>query len=197
MASKTCTICQQTKTLTEFHRSKAAKDGHVSLCKTCKSAKDKKRWEEDPEVRRKRLEDGRRFRAANPNYEKDYARAWRVENPEKKAATNRRYAERHPERVRKSARKSARKNLRRNRNGKYLRQYGITLEEYETKLKSQNGVCAICGGVDKINLAIDHDHTTGVIRGLLCSRCNIALGGFQDNSTLLENAINYLKGDNE
>jgi hypothetical protein len=79
--------------------------------------------------------------------------------------------------------------------------YGITLEEYNNLLNSQNGRCAICdkmetqsscknGTID--SLRVDHDHKTGKIRGLLCSKCNFALGHFNDDIELLNKAIKYL-----
>jgi len=64
---------------------------------------------------------------------------------------------------------------------------------YETLFKEQKGVCAICNQVPKNRkLSIDHDHKTRKIRGLLCGRCNIALGFFKDNIFLLQRALNYL-----
>ena len=78
-------------------------------------------------------------------------------------------------------------------------QYGLTLEEYEKLLEDHEGVCAICGeqentkrNGDIIRLAIDHDHKTGEIRGLLCDRCNRGLGLFRDSPQLLESAVRYL-----
>ena len=75
------------------------------------------------------------------------------------------------------------------------------METYESLFEQQSGVCAICGkpetrktqtgGVS--SLAVDHDHKTGAIRGLLCMTCNNALGHFYDSIELLENAIRYLK----
>ncbi|MBE3042995.1 endonuclease VII domain-containing protein [Candidatus Bathyarchaeota archaeon] len=59
---------------------------------------------------------------------------------------------------------------------------------------AQNHVCVICGGTNgKKRLAVDHDHRTGVIRGLLCNRCNQALGLMRDSYELLTNAIKYLQ----
>ncbi len=58
---------------------------------------------------------------------------------------------------------------------------------------TQGGVCGICGGRDRDrDLAIDHDHETGEIRGLLCSRCNTALGSFRDNPEIITAALSYL-----
>jgi hypothetical protein len=73
--------------------------------------------------------------------------------------------------------------------------YGITPEEYDELLASQNGVCAICSEPDPngIRLPIDHDHNTGRVRGLLCTPCNRALGGFKDNPALLRSALTYLE----
>ena len=74
--------------------------------------------------------------------------------------------------------------------------YGITLKEYNTLLKTQNNVCAICKKENLPNsgsLAVDHDHETGKVRGLLCVQCNRGLGIFYDNISYLENAIKYLK----
>jgi hypothetical protein len=76
------------------------------------------------------------------------------------------------------------------------RNYGISLDEYNEILNKQKGCCKICDkhySTFKKALAVDHDHSTGKIRGLLCNHCNRGLGYFFDNLKLLENAINYLQ----
>ena len=72
--------------------------------------------------------------------------------------------------------------------------FGISLEQYNEMLKKQGSVCAICKEKCKSgkNLAVDHCHTTGKIRGLLCSNCNRGLGLFTDDKIKLSNAIIYL-----
>jgi hypothetical protein len=77
--------------------------------------------------------------------------------------------------------------------------YGIDIHEYNRLLAAQGGVCAICklppsGQRDSrsIHLAVDHSHTTGAVRALLCQHCNVGLGGFKDNPALLLAAIDYL-----
>jgi hypothetical protein len=77
--------------------------------------------------------------------------------------------------------------------------YGITIDEYNQKLFSQNGVCAICKespiskrNYGRKNLAIDHNHETGQIRSLLCACCNLTLGGAKDSTALLSDMIAYL-----
>ena len=62
----------------------------------------------------------------------------------------------------------------------------MTWERYEQLLKDQSGVCAICKNPENVEgraLAVDHDHRTGETRGLLCTRCNHALGHFEANET--------------
>jgi len=77
------------------------------------------------------------------------------------------------------------------------RAYGLGFKEYEQMLFNQNGVCAICSGEPpknqhKTRLNIDHCHTTGKIRGLLCDACNRAIGLLKDSPDLLNKAISYL-----
>ena len=74
--------------------------------------------------------------------------------------------------------------------------YGITIEEYEAMYEIQNGVCAICENEFKLGghkgLYVDHDHSTGEVRGLLCSSCNSAIGKLRESKIIIENAIKYL-----
>jgi hypothetical protein len=74
------------------------------------------------------------------------------------------------------------------------RLYGITVNQYLDILSSQNGVCKICYKKckTKSRLSVDHDHNTGRVRGLLCNRCNRALGMFEDDTELLLSAVAYL-----
>lgn len=78
-----------------------------------------------------------------------------------------------------------------------LKLYGMTYEAYHELLTKQNGVCAICGTADPgrghQHLAVDHCHTTNIVRGLLCHSCNTGLGHFKDSISLLDKAKEYLK----
>jgi Recombination endonuclease VII len=69
--------------------------------------------------------------------------------------------------------------------------YGITLEERQSMVDAQGGICAICKAKLK-SPYVDHDHDTGLIRGILCNRCNRALGMFEDDRSVLLNAVAYL-----
>lgn len=80
-----------------------------------------------------------------------------------------------------------------------LRLYGMTMDDYKGRLESQGGVCAICKGPGfkmkdhhNLLLVVDHCHTTGKVRGLLCHNCNRALGLFKDSKGSLGAAIEYL-----
>ncbi len=77
------------------------------------------------------------------------------------------------------------------------RRYGLSIEDYNSILKSQNNKCAGCGILSKDaqmgKLFVDHCHKNGNIRGLLCSKCNTALGLVNDNIEILTNLISYIK----
>jgi 5-methylcytosine-specific restriction endonuclease McrA len=77
------------------------------------------------------------------------------------------------------------------------RNYNITLADYCNMFLLQDGCCAICGNKNQSNtkypLIVDHSHVTDKVRGLLCPKCNLGLGHFQDNTELLCKAIDYLE----
>ena len=84
-----------------------------------------------------------------------------------------------------------------------LKKYGLTEDQYYQMLEDQDGVCLICGKAPDLDstrntrLCVDHDHTTGKVRGLLCNTCNRVLGMVKDNTTTLHSMIEYLGGDSE
>lgn len=74
--------------------------------------------------------------------------------------------------------------------------YGLTWEQYDEMYEDQEGKCGICGNsllFDSSEIAVDHCHQTGAIRGLLCYGCNLGLGAFRDNPDALRAAIAYLE----
>lgn len=82
---------------------------------------------------------------------------------------------------------------------KLKNRYGISIVEYNTLLKSQNGVCAICEQLETKKmkntlqyLSVDHCHKTGKNRGLLCDSCNRTLGNMKDDIVLFRKAMGYL-----
>lgn len=80
----------------------------------------------------------------------------------------------------------------RNREKQYREKYGITVEQFENMAEQQSNHCAICGNEATETLHVDHDHTTGLVRELLCTNCNNGLGRFFDNPDLLIAATNYI-----
>jgi hypothetical protein len=123
---------------------------------------------------------------------RDITKRWLDENPERKKAYRERWWANliaDPARYQKYVERTRRKDLKRQ---------GMTQEQYDAKLAAQDGLCAICrlphgralAGRSK-DLAIDHDHATGQLRGLLCDDCNIGLGLFHDDPQRLMNAALY------
>lgn len=76
-------------------------------------------------------------------------------------------------------------------------QYGMTLEDYQKLLDATGGVCGIClcspTEDGQRRLVVDHDHATGRVRGLICRSCNLGLGYFKDDLTILLSALKYLE----
>lgn len=114
-----------------------------------------------------------------------YLKQWNRNNPEKFRESRLRYLAVNKHKIQ------------RTRLARYLqREYGITLAEYQRMLLAQGGGCAICDcrpeNCPHGRLHVDHDHDTGIVRGLLCHACNIAIGLFGDDTERLDRARAYL-----
>ena len=110
----------------------------------------------------------------------EYFRKWQSENRDK---------------VRKASNKWKYKNEDRRISYMLRWRYGVTSTDYDRLFILQKGRCAICFsfGTAKRRLALDHNHKTGTIRGLLCNSCNTGIGHFRDNTSLLNRAKTYLQ----
>ena len=75
----------------------------------------------------------------------------------------------------------------------YLKQYGLTAEQYRDMLVGQAGRCLVCLRVSAKTLVVDHDHVTGRVRGLLCHPCNLAIGQLGDDASRLDRGAAYLR----
>lgn len=124
---------------------------------------------------------------------------WRLNNPEKKKAQEKRYREKHREKINAYSKqwrlnnpeKFKAKQLRyesKNPNRRRNKLYGVNISEIEEK---QNRLCAICK--KKKILVADHCHESNKFRGLLCNDCNLGLGRFYDSIDNLKSAIKYLR----
>lgn len=106
---------------------------------------------------------------------------WRKANPEKNREIRKRYTEAHPEMMKRWYRRSK------------LRRKGMDPDAIEKYLLTHNGNCEICGlPPNGHRHYIDHSHTTGKFRGILCAKCNSGLGLFNDSPELLDKAKIYL-----
>lgn len=139
------------------------RDGHRHDCKACNLEAKRRKYLADPAVVKARV---KRWQQANPERLNAYRRARRMEPGVKE----------------------------RERAGHLKRKYGMTIEEYGAMLDAQGGGCFICSRPpkDDSSLHVDHDHSTGRVRGILCFSCNNALADFQDDPSLLRKAASYV-----
>lgn len=162
---KVCNKCGKRKKLSKFYDA-TTKDGKRGNCKKCQrriSRENERRRHEDRSVARAKSE------------------AWLVGHAARMEADE------------------AYRNKRRDMH--YQKQYGITLADFFVMEEAQQGGCAICGYVPDPEdtrprwrlLEVDHCHDTSQVRGLLCRRCNDALGKFEDSQELLVRALTYLQ----
>lgn len=185
MEKKKCRVCGEEKTLDCFNlhhlkgQYKYISDKYRSECKLCqrKIAKDYRERNKE-KLRQQRIR------------RKDKIKAWKEKyysDPQKKEEA----------RAYSRAYYYKQNGIEKGFNSKLRTRFGITRDQYDFLLKCQNDGCAICGAnVARKNakhLAVDHDHQTGKVRGLLCTRCNRVIGSFQDNPDLLRKAAQYLE----
>lgn len=127
------------------------------------------------------------------------AKKWRDANPEKVAAAERRSYLKHRERRLKKKREWHAVNRDKNRAEHLRRKFGLTLAEFNAMRDSQGGKCAGCATtmLPGWDTNVDHCHTTGLIRGLLCRKCNLAIGMVADSPETLETLAAYLRAARE
>lgn len=178
---KNCRICKIEKEPKEFYSIKSGKYGVRGTCKNCTNIKNNSF--EGKTVRN--LYNKNRRPIASTLKIKDYQKEYRKMNkPEAKIYKRKWYVDNRVE-IRSKSRE---------------KKYGITREQFDKILLEQNGVCRIClkaetmknGHNTIMSLAVDHNHETGKVRGLLCINCNQGIGKFKDNPVLLQRALEYL-----
>jgi len=171
MKTQICTKCGIEKELTDFHVDNCRKSGFRTDCKLCM---------------------------------KEYRKIFYQTNHKKVDKRNKKYFKEHREEGLKYRKDYYRSHKKEAKDLDLKKRFGISLDQYNKILESQNGVCAVCGNEEIItyknyntgrSLAVDHNHETGKVRGLLCTGCNRGIGFFNNNPERLIKASNYLKND--
>lgn len=161
-----CSTCNKVLSLENFHKKSQNKNGYSGICRRCTSEKAKLNRDSDPNFAAKHKLRGSK---------------WYAKNKEDKLRKNKQWRENNKSKYREINLKS---------------RFGLTSQEYDKLLLSQNNSCAICNkNQDEFSyfLVVDHCHKTGKIRGLLCKKCNLGIGHLNDNIQILQNSIEYLK----
>lgn len=151
-------------------------------------------------IKQRRLEESRRYREKNRKKVNEASRRYRdahyAEVMARDAIRRAKPENRLKARLRGKAWRERNREylLAQKRNAHLLKKYGMSHDDYLVMLARQNNVCAICKTPprNKRRLAVDHDHNTQQIRGLLCEDCNRGLGLFRDDTMRLFNAVEYL-----
>jgi hypothetical protein len=177
--TKICRLCKKQKSVEEFHWRKKARGYRQSECKAC--AKEYAR-----EYYAGHKDDWKRYQDENHDHILDCQRERNKHNKERRAQVRREHRKKRPDLYRAADLKEL---------------YGMTLGEFAELEHRQENLCAICRkpGVEERygKLRVDHCHNTGVIRGLLCNKCNVGLGCFGDDATLLKKATAYLENTSD
>lgn len=176
---KQCSKCRKIKLVADFNRYKTSLQG---FCRECQQAYQQQN-------RHKRPQYEKTFAMRHPNSNKERSERYRNANLDKarKASLTsyHKTREANPDEVYKKKRDLMLK-----------RNYGISVSEYDELLQSQNNVCAVCHKPEPWRrgyLHVDHNHKTGQLRGLLCSKCNLALGHANDDVNILRALIRYIQ----
>lgn len=169
-----CKICGELLPLSAFEET-VNSPGYRRQCRACRVARQRERMAVNPEAQARKRQSDAAVRSRR--------------DPLAAAQRRKEWAEANPDRVNASRRRA------------YLRRaYGVTPEWFAETLAEQDERCAACGEPQRliirgkpVTLAIDHDHTTGAIRGLLCDPCNRAVGSLGDSSARAEALAAYLR----
>jgi hypothetical protein len=175
---KRCTKCRVEKPadLEHFYKHSASPSGLTARCKPCVNVDNHEQAE-----RRKRRD---------PERERALANARSVRHYHKDVERSRALSRECAAKARRDPVRRAKINMRKRGNDA-----GLTIEEFDELLASQNDVCAICETDDpgKQGWNVDHCHNTGVVRFILCPECNRGLGAFRDNPAFMRKAANLIE----
>ena len=183
LEQKVCSRCSELKPFSAFNKTVGSKYWRA-YCKPCART-----------YTRKTVEKYKERNTANPPPAVGLKRCYRCKFEKEKALFDRMASA--PDGFTGKCKECAKSTAKPYREGHLNRNYGITEQTYLDMLAKQNHVCAVCFRTETRKkfklLAVDHDHMTGKIRGLLCHKCNVVLGLVDDNKETLIALINYLK----
>lgn len=208
---KKCSTCKEEKSVSAFSRDRRAPNGYASCCKECLREKRKIFFAKNPERKKKHyftMKNKEKVvvltqtctKCKQTKTAKFFGTLCVGKNglhPQCKQCRNNYNNSRYwgSEAVRKSAIKQSTISNRK-------RKYGVSAERYNQIFESQNGECAICEDrLDDSSFSLrgqlDHDHKTGLIRGILCGKCNTALGLLKEDLEIFYKAISYLSKEKQ
>jgi len=204
---KICNQCNETlpNTSEYFYHSKLCKDGLERKCKKCRNVHAYKyRKKNHYKILKKSRKARDKFKSINKDkiFDESITMECNICNKEYPMTNKYFYRNNAQERgLKQPCKECYYKNHFRKRT---VNNHNISQEEYMTIYYKQDKKCAICGKDENVTrrgrrlpLAIDHAHDTGVIRGLLCAKCNLGIGMFGDNIELMRRAIDYLKNNGD
>ena len=183
--TKICTKCNKEKPLTGFYKQR-------NKCKEC-CCKQKKKY--NKKNKEKIAKTDKKYYEKNKDIISEKNKIYREKNKENIKVKRKKWEEKNQIKIKNKRKKHYLENKDKAREQHLKYTYGITLKIYNEKLKEQKKRCDICGKhikKEKINLAVDHDHTTGQIRGLLCWKCNTSLGIYENGLIDLNKFEKYL-----
>ena len=205
MKRRQCSKCGHRKPVAEFYKQATATDGYHSWCKTCSDANRTKNLQKKKRRRKVAVPATKvcakcKTRKPASRFSQDKARTDGLYSycKECKAAMTRSYNEKNREDVRgrQRARNKTPQGRRATRSNNLKAKFGISVQEFDQRFRAQDRCCAICKRRRKTkekSFALDHNHSTGSLRGILCHSCNRALGLADENTRLLRAAIKYLE----
>jgi hypothetical protein len=174
--TKECSRCRSTLPLSDFNRHAMTADGYSWQCRPCRRETTTRKPHPDARRKRRDREREREREVARQRLPGDEfaekkrarARAWYQNNKARAIATRRAYRWRH--------------------------EYGVSPEQVELMRVAQNNRCGSCfENFGTETPSVDHCHTSGEVRGLLCTKCNLGIGHFQDSPTRMRQGADYIE----
>jgi hypothetical protein len=129
----------------------------------------------------------------------DRKKKWYIDNSDRLRQRAREYQKEHPEHSKQWKKDHPHKYLKIRRNSQLKKEYGITFEQQKQMYIAQGGCCAIHGGKfeNRADIHVDHNHSTGQVRQLLCQRCNMMIGLAKEDVSRLAKAVDYINKWNQ